>query len=46
MSVSYYRDDRCQDEDIAFVPYAAVARVQVSMHPADRRRLGFRADEE
>jgi hypothetical protein len=46
MCVSYYRDSSCHDEDIAFVPYGAVARVQVSMHAPDRRRLGFRVDEE
>jgi hypothetical protein len=44
MALSYYRDPGdCRDQDVAFVPYGAVARIHLSIHPPGRRTLGFNA---
>lgn len=44
-AVTHYRDARtCDDMDVAFVPYSLMMLVDVSLHPASARKLGFRLD--
>jgi hypothetical protein len=46
LAVAYYRDGRSDPElDTAFLPYGLIARVTVSLHPIESRKLGFRAQE-
>ena len=42
-AVAHFRDiETCDDMDMAFLPYELVVRVDLSFHPPEARRLGFR----
>jgi hypothetical protein len=41
-AVQYFRDtETCEDMDVAFLPYDLVVMVTLSLHSADKRRIGF-----
>ena len=42
LAVAFFRDPKtCEDMDMAFLPYELVARVTVSFHSPQTRKLGF-----
>lgn len=42
LAVTFFRDvEACEDMDVCFLPYELVARVTVSLHPRQTRKLGF-----
>ena len=46
LAVTFFRDaERCDDMDVCFLPYELVARVTVSLHPRQTRKLGFSIEE-
>jgi hypothetical protein len=42
LAVTFFRDaEKCDDMDVAFLPYELVSRVAVSLHHKQMRKLGF-----
>lgn len=47
VAVAYFcREDAWDDYDLAFIPYATIARVTLTLRDTDERAIGFRADQE
>ena len=45
MAVAYFSDaEKCEDMDVAFVPYDTVTRVHLSLHHPQSRNLGFQLE--
>jgi len=46
VAVAYFcEDDAHADYDVAFVPYATIGRVTLTMKLGEERQIGFRSDE-
>jgi hypothetical protein len=42
LAVTFFRDvENCDDMDVSFLPYELVARITVSLHLKQSRKLGF-----
>ena len=41
LGIAYHRDGTCTGNDFTFLPHGVVTRVNVSLHPAEARRIGF-----
>lgn len=45
VAVAYFcEDDGYNGYDVAFIPYATIARVNLTMKPEEERKIGFRTD--